>query len=157
MALKATICKVSVSISDMDRHYYQNHQLTLAQHPSETTERLMARLLVWILHASERLEFTRGLSATDEPDLWERDDTGQIQHWLELGHPDEKRLKKASSLAQRVTICSYQGRVSTQWWETHRLPISSLSNISVLHLPQSAMEALPGFYNRTMDIQIIPM
>jgi uncharacterized protein YaeQ len=96
MALKATVVKAELQVSDMDRHYYASHNLTLAQHPSETDERLMVRLLAFALNADERLEFGKGLSSDDEPDLWRRDYTGDIELWIDLGQPDESRIRKAS-------------------------------------------------------------
>ena len=100
MALKATVVKVELQVSDMDRHYYATHNLTLAQHPSETDERLMVRLLAFALFAQERLEFGRGLSNEEEPDLWLRDYTGDIEQWIDLGQPDESRIKKACGRAR---------------------------------------------------------
>ena len=89
MALKATIYKAELEIVDMDRNYYATHRLTLACHPSETAERLMIRLLAFALNADERLEFGKGISDSDEPDLWQKDLAGAIELWIELGHPDE--------------------------------------------------------------------
>src|SRR6478672_11253035 len=102
MAPKATVVKAELQVSDMDRHYYASHNLTLAQHPSETEERLMVRLLAFALYADERLEFGRGLSDEDEPALWRRDYTGEIEQWIELGQPDESRIRKASGRAAQV-------------------------------------------------------
>ena len=82
MAPKSTVHKARLQISDMDRHYYASHDLVLAQHPSETDERLMLRLLAFALFADERLEFGRGLSTDDEPDLWRKDLTGLIEQAL---------------------------------------------------------------------------
>lgn len=95
MALKATIYKATVNIADMDRHFYYDATLTLAQHPSETPQRMMLRLLAWICHADERLVFTKGLSVEDEPDIWQRNDYNGLEMWIEMGLPDEKRIKKA--------------------------------------------------------------
>ena len=95
MALKSTVVRAELQLSDMDRHYYATHPLTLAQHPSETDERLLVRLLAFALYAHERLEFGRGLSTDDEPDLWERGYTGDIVQWIDLGHPDESHVRKA--------------------------------------------------------------
>ncbi|MCK5886056.1 MAG: YaeQ family protein, partial [Alcanivorax sp.] len=72
MALTATIYKAELTVSDMDRDYYATHNLTVALHPSETESRMMLRLLAFALNAHEDLAFTRGLSSTDEPDLWQR-------------------------------------------------------------------------------------
>ena len=102
MALNSTVVKAELQVSDMDRHYYATHNLTLAQHPSETDERLMVRLLAFALYADERLEFGRGISDEDEPAMWKRDYTGEIELWIELGHPDESRIKKASGSDQVV-------------------------------------------------------
>src|SRR5690348_18273606 len=102
MALNSTIYKVELQISDMDRHYYATHALTLARHPSETEERLMVRLLAFALHADDRLEFGKGLSDEDQPALWRRAYTDEIEQWIELGQPDEARIRKACGRARRV-------------------------------------------------------
>ena len=104
MAANATIYKAELQVTDLDRHYYASHALTLAQHPSETETRLLVRLLAFALHADERLEFGRGLSDEDEPALWRRDYTGTIEQWIELGQPDEARLRKASGRAAQVVV-----------------------------------------------------
>ena len=115
MALKATIFKASLQVSDMDRNYYGEHQLTLARHPSETDERMMMRVLAFALNAHEHLAFGKGLSDTDEPDLWQKDLTGQIVHWIDVGLPDERRLIRATGKAERVTVYAY-GRGADLWW-----------------------------------------
>jgi uncharacterized protein YaeQ len=116
MALNATIYKAELQVSDMDRHYYATHALTLARHPSETEERLMVRLLAFALYADERLEFGKGLSADDEPDLWRKDYSGDIQQWIELGQPDEARIRKACGRAEQVVVINYGGRAADVWW-----------------------------------------
>ena len=110
MALKATIYKAAVQVADIDRGYYADHELTLARHPSETEPRLMLRLLAFALNAAEGLEFGRGISTDDEPDLWQRDATGRILHWIDLGLPDERRLRRAAGRADRVTLYAYGRR-----------------------------------------------
>ncbi len=94
MASNATIFKAALQIADMDRNYYQGHALTIARHPSETDERMMVRLLVFALHAHEALSFGKGLSTQDEPDLWQKDLTGAVALWIEVGQPDEKIFAK---------------------------------------------------------------
>src|SRR3970040_479237 len=118
MALKATIFKASLQVSDIDRNYYGEHSLTLARHPSETDERMMMRLLAFALNAHERLEFGKGLADTDEPDLWQKDLSGSIVHWIEVGLPEEKRLIRASGRADRVTVYAY-GRGADPWGEAN--------------------------------------
>ena len=95
MAIGSTINKVSLSIANMDSHYYATHELTVAQHPSENDFRLMVRLIAFIANANENLTFTKGLSTDDEPELWQKSLTGEIELWIELGQPDEKRIRKA--------------------------------------------------------------
>ena len=117
MASNATIFKATMQISDMDRHYYEDHALTLARHPSETDERMMVRLLAFALHAHEALLFGRGLSNEEEPTLWQKDLTGAIDLWIEVGQPDEKTIRQACGRAKQVCIYTYGGRGADQWWE----------------------------------------
>ncbi|MDC8016136.1 YaeQ family protein [Tahibacter soli] len=155
MALKATIYKAQLQISDMDRHYYATHDLTLAQHPSETDERLMARLVAFAVHADERLEFGRGLSSDDEPDLWRRERDGTIAQWIELGQPDESRLRRASGRAGEVVVFNYGGRASDLWWEKNAAGLARLANLSVLHIGADETAALAGLLSRTMRLQCL--
>ena len=119
MALKASICKAQVQIADMDRGYYADHALTLAQHPSETDERLMLRLIAFALNADPALEFGKGISDEDEPALWKKDATGEIDTWIEIGQPDARRLRKASGRARQVLVYSY-GRATEVWWRDRK-------------------------------------
>src|SRR6185436_7958792 len=120
MALKATIFKVELSVADIDRGYYADHALTIARHPSETDERMMVRILAFALRAQERLEFGRGLSSEDEPDLVERDLTGAIERWIDVGLPDEREVRKACGRARHVDVIAYGGRAVDLWWESAR-------------------------------------
>lgn len=155
MALKATIYKAELQISDMDRHYYATHALTLAQHPSETDERLMARLLAFAVYADERLEFGRGLSSDDEPDLWRRERDGTIVQWIELGQPDESRLRRASGRAGEVVVFNYGGRASDLWWEKNAAGLARLKNLSVVHIGAEETTALAGLLSRGMRLQCL--
>jgi uncharacterized protein YaeQ len=152
MALKATIHKAEMIISDMDRGYYATHALTLAQHPSETLERLMLRLVVFAMHAGEQLVFTRGLSAVDEPELWQKSDTGEIQLWIELGEPDERRLRQACGRADAVWLYTY-GRSSTVWWPSMQNKVTRLKNLAVLRIPAITLAELAKLHQRTMQLQ----
>jgi uncharacterized protein YaeQ len=152
MALKATIFKASLQVSDMDRNYYGEHSLTLARHPSETDERMMMRLLAFALNAHERLEFGKGLSDTDEPDLWQKDLTGSIVHWIEVGLPEEKRLIRASGRADRVTVYAY-GRGADQWWEANAERLARAKNLAVWRVPTAASESVVSIAQRAMQLQ----
>ena len=107
MALKATIFKVGLQVADMERGYYGDHALTVARHPSETDERMMLRVLAFALHAGPDLAFGKGLSTDDEPDLWQRDLTGAIALWIDVGQPDEKLLRRACGRAREVVVYAY--------------------------------------------------
>src|SRR4249920_1896129 len=135
MAPKATIYKAELQVSDMDRHYYATHALTLAQHPSETNERLMVRLLAFALYADERLEFGRGLSSDDEPDLWRKSLTGEIEQWIELGQPDEQRIRKACGRARQVVVVNYGGRSADIWWDKIGTGLARSNNLTVIDIP----------------------
>ncbi len=120
MALKSTIFRAELSVADIDRGYYRDHMLTIAQHPSETDERMMVRLLAFALHADDALEFGRGLSTEDEPDLWQRDLTGAIERWIDVGLPDEREVRKACGRAREVRVMAYGGRAVELWWQAAR-------------------------------------
>ncbi|PXF31171.1 hypothetical protein WH50_11035 [Pokkaliibacter plantistimulans] len=153
MALKATVFKSELNVSDMDRHHYQSYSLTLARHPSETDERMMVRLLAFALRADEQLEFCKGLSNDEEPDLWQKQLTGDIETWIEVGLPDERRLRKASSRARRVVVYCYGGRNAGLWWKGIEDKLQRFDNIEVYNLPEEATQLLAGQTARTMDWQ----
>ena len=152
MALKATIYKADLNIADMDRHYYADHALTIARHPSETDERMMVRLLAYALNAQEGMAFTRGLFEVDEPDLWVKDLTGEIKLWIELGQPDETRIRKACNRADRVIVLCYSHSCPV-WWKQIADKLSRLDNLTVLQLPSETAQALAGLAERSMALQ----
>ncbi len=103
MALKPTIYKAQIELADSDRNCFESLSLTLAKHPSETLERMVVRLLAYCLSCTRGLEFTKGISTADEPDLWVHSDSGEIQNWIEVGQPETPRLRKACGRARQVT------------------------------------------------------
>jgi len=153
MASNATIFKAMLQIADMDRNYYQDHALTLARHPSETDERMMARLLAFVRHAHEALVFGRGISAENEPDLWQKDLTGNIELWIEVGQPDEKEIRRACGRAQQVCLYTYGGRGADLWWTQNREKLERVGNLTVMNLPLDASRALAGLAQRSMQLQ----
>ncbi len=154
MALKATICKATLSVADIDRGYYGDHALTVARHPSETDERMMVRLLAFALHAGDTLAFGRGLSAEDEPDLWRSDLTGAIEQWIEVGLPDEREVRKACGRAREVYILAYGGRAVDLWWQGARDKLDRQERLAVTEVPQEASRALVQFAGRSMELQV---
>jgi len=153
MALKATIFKATLNIADMDRHYYGDHQMTVARHPSETDDRMMIRLLAFVQNADKHLAFTKGISTDDEPDLWQKSLSDEIELWIELGLPDESRLRKACNRAQRVILYTYGGRAVPLWWEKIQSKISRFNNLTIIDLPPESTEALAGLADRNMSLQ----
>ena len=155
MALNSTVVKAELQVSDMDRNYYATHNFTLAQHPSETDTRLMVRLVAFALHADERLEFGRGLSEESEPALAKRGYTGDIELWIDVGQPDETRIKKACARADQVVVVNYGGRAADIWWEKIAKSLTRLKNLTVLDIPVDAIEALPGIGERGMRLNAL--
>ncbi len=152
MALKATIYKIDLQIADMDRHYYADHTLTIARHPSETDERMMVRVLMYALHAQEGIAFTKGLFDVDEPDVWVKDMTGEIKLWIDTGQPDETRLRKACSRADKVIAVCFSSSCAV-WWKLIENKLSRLNNLTVLQLPSETSQALAALAERTMQLQ----
>ena len=155
MAAKATILKAELQVTDLDRHYYASHALTLAQHPSETDARLLVRLLAFALHADERLEFGRGLSDEDEPALWRRDYTGAIEQWIELGQPEEARLRKASSRTQQLIVVGYGGQAADAWWKRNAGALGRLKNLSVLEFEDADVDEATALLGRGMRVTVM--
>lgn len=153
MALKATIFKVTLGVCDVDRGYYRDHELTIARHPSETDERMMMRLLAFALYADDGLAFGRGLSAEDEPDLWQRDLTGAIRRWIEVGLPDERAIRRACGRAADVRVLAYGGRAAALWWQGVSARLAAQRTLGVIEIDSTASRALAAMASRTMRLQ----
>lgn len=154
MAQKATIYKVELSVSDMDRHYYETHKLTVAKHPSETDERMMVRLLAFALNAHENLEMTRGISTDDEPDIWQKNLSGELELWVTLGLPTEKIIRQSCGKSDEVIIYSYGGRTADMWWEKIKNSTTRFDNLRVVNLSQESTGELAELASRTMKLQV---
>lgn len=150
MAISSTINKVSLNIANMDRNYYQIHDLTLAQHPSENDFRFMVRLIAFIMHASENLIFTKGLCDSDEPELWQKSLTDEIDLWIDLGQPDEKRIRKACGRSKQVMIYTYNDRKAKVWWAQQHEKLERFKNCRICHINAQGIEVL---IKRTMTLQ----
>lgn len=153
MALKSTIFKVELQIADLDRNYYQNHTLTVARHPSETDERMMVRVLAFAMHADAALVFGKGLSSEDEPDLWRKDLTGAIELWIDVGLPDEKRIRRACGRSQQVVVLTYGGRVADMWWQQNQAALQRQDKLTVINLSTEDSRALAALAERGMQLQ----
>lgn len=152
MAIKPTIFKFHISLSDVNRNYYDSLHLTVAQHPSETVERMMARVLAYCINAQDQLVFSRGISAPEEPDIWAHTLDGNLSLWIDVGEPAVERIKKASHLAKVVKVYSFNTK-SSVWWELGRPRFAELS-AAVFQFEWESIKTLATLVQRTMDISV---
>ncbi len=152
MALKPTIYKFKIALSDLERNYYDVLELTIAQHPSETVERMMARVLAFCINAQDRLEFTKGLSAIEEPDIWARSLDEQITLWIDVGEPTVERVKKSTRLSSQVKVYSFNSK-SDVWWEQGRNNLERL-HASVFRFSWQGIQAMAALQQRTMNLSV---
>jgi uncharacterized protein YaeQ len=153
MALKSTIFKATVQIADMNRGYYAEHALTLARHPSETDRRMMLRLLAFCIDANEALTFCKGISTDDEPDLWQHELHGDIKKWIELGQPDEKRIRKACNQSKQVIVYTYNDRSVDIWWDQINSKLTRFENLTIAKISDTELDALEALAKRSMQLQ----
>lgn len=152
MALKPTIYKLKIALADIDRNLYDHLNLTIAQHPSETLERMMARVLAFCMNARESLSFTKGLSSTEEPDIWAHTLEDRISLWIDIGEPAFDRIKKATRLSPSVKVYSFNLK-SDSWWAKEKAKFNELK-VSVFQFHWKSMQALAGMVKRTMDLSV---
>ena len=153
MALKSTIYKATINLSDMDKHLYKELTLTIAQHPSETEERMMVRLLAYLLNAEhEELTFGKGLSTEEDPALWVKTLTDDIALWIDVGLPDKERVKKASHKSDHVKVYVYGTNNADTWWQQNKNELTSFKNVSYLRVPAESTEAMGKLTDRTMNL-----
>jgi uncharacterized protein YaeQ len=126
MAANATIHKALLNISNMDQNYYEEHNLTLAQHPSENDIRLMIRLVAFVLNANDTLMFTKGISQDDEPDLWQKSPGGDI-------------------------IYTFKESLASTWFKQIENTLFRFKNLQVIHLNIDG--DIESLYKRSMNIQ----
>lgn len=158
MALKATIHKATLQISDMDHQVYGEHALTIARHPSETDERMLIRVLAYALwrpadDLNGALELAKSLWDPDEPDLWQRDLTGEVKHWVEVGQPDDRRLMKASSRADKVSVLSFSASTPI-WWAALANKLTRAPKVAVWQIEPAQSQALAALCERSMQWQV---
>lgn len=154
MAQNATIYKVELSVSDMDRHYYETHKLTVAKHPSETDERLMVRIVAFALNAHENLQMTKGISTEDEPDIWQKSLSGQLEVWVALGLPSEKVMRQSCSKADKVMVYPYGGKTAEIWWTKIKNSTTRFDNLQVMNFSEQDTAELAKLASRSMKLQI---
>lgn len=154
MAQNATIYKVDLSVADMDRHYYETHKLTVAKHPSETDDRMMLRILAFALNAHEQLEMTKGISTEDEPDIWQKSLSGELDLWVNLGQPSEKVIRQSCSKSKAVIVYSYGGKSAEIWWDKIKSGTQRFANLQVVSFSEADTKALAEQARRSMKMQV---
>ena len=150
MAISATINKISLNIADMDRHYYQTHEITAAQHPSETDYRFMMRIIAFAFNASDTLAFTKGLSSEDEPDIWQKSLIDDIELWIDFGQLDDKRIRKACGRSDQVIIYTYNSGKAEIWFDQIKTKLERYKDLQVIHIIAEGVETL---VQRNMQLQ----
>ena len=158
MAIKSTIYKAQIQLSYIDHNVYRDHAVTIARHPSETDERMLVRLLAFVLNApaeadGEPLEFAKDMWEPDEPALWRKGRTGRILHWIEVGQPDERRLLRVSARVDRVSVYGL-GSGPAQWWRELEPRLTRMRNLEVWQIPSDQSQALVALAQRTMQLQV---
>jgi len=152
LAIKPTIYKLKVAIADTDRAYYETLNLTIAKHPSETVERMMARVLAFCINAEEYLVFTKGLSAVEEPDIWARTLDDRISLWIDVGEPTVDRIKKATRISSAVKVYSFNSKSDT-WWTQSQAKFNELP-VAVFQFQWKNIQALAALVKRTMALSV---
>jgi uncharacterized protein YaeQ len=153
MALPSTIYRANIQLSDIDRGVYETLQTTVARHPSETEERLVARLLAYSLFYEEQLQFTKGVSAGDDPDLWVKGPDGRVLIWIEVGLPDAERVIKASRHAERVVLIA-SGKTLQTWEQLHLPKLEGVTNLVVVSFDQVFINCLVSQLDRSINWSI---
>lgn len=155
MALPSTIHRFQIQLSDTSRNVYEDLDLRVARHPSETVPFLLTRILAYCLTFEPGIAFASGLSEPDEPALWVKDLTGQIRAWIEVGLPAPERLHKASKSIGRVVV--FPHKQQQQWLkQCEEAHIHRATDIRVVLLEPGFLKELEPKLDRnvSMDVSI---
>lgn len=154
MALKASIFKAKLNVADLNNDRYQDFSLTLARHPSETDERMMVRLLAFALNADDLLSFGKGLSTDDEPDLWRKSLTDEIELWVDVGQPSLDRIRKACQRSLQVNLYVYgHDKNIGPWWQKLESELQRFKKLQVWQLPFDITQSMAAMAKVNMDLQ----
>lgn len=153
MALPSTIYKTTINLSDIDRGIYETLTATVAQHPSETEERLVSRLLAYALFYEDGLSFTKGLCAADEPEIWLKSGDDRVLLWVEVGLPDSERIIKASRHSEQVRLLAC-GRALPNWQQQHLPKLAKLTNLEIVSIDQHFLAAVAQRLERFVSWEI---
>ncbi|TEW47870.1 YaeQ family protein [Psychromonas algicola] len=152
MALKPTIFKMNINVSDLDNDVYETIVLTVAQHPSETTERMVTRILAYVLNNQEFLSFTTGLSEADDPDIWAKNYSDEFLLWVDVGEPAFDRIKKAARQAKVAKVYTFNTK-SGVWWKQSQKDFATIK-AEVYQFEFEQIQQFAALVERTMDFSI---
>lgn len=155
MALGSSIFKATVNLANLDEQIYEDISLTIALHPSETEERMMIRICAFLFSFEERLEFSDGLNNPDSPDAWKKNLMGDVEHWIEIGQPDDKKIRKACGRSERVSVFSFNSFKTEAWFEKIKTKIKKNKNLEVFHLGVENQHDFENLVARTMNLNCV--
>jgi uncharacterized protein YaeQ len=155
MAQGSTIYKIDINLSNFNTHYYEDFNLTIAKHPSESESRMMYRLLAFLYCAHPDLKFTKGLSNTEEPELWQKDYSGDIILWIEMGLPELKRIRQASGKSQSVKVFTYHQGKAHEWYKKNKSDFEKNNKLTVHHFNISKNCPIDKFVTKSMRLSCI--
>ena len=153
MALKPTIYRIRLELADSDHNCFESLKLTLAMHPSESLERMTARLLAFCFNYEPALSFTKGLSTQEEPDVWAMTNSGEIDHWIEVGQPDAGRLRKACGKSRRVSVYAFGASTKT-WWGLQGKAIDALARVQTWQMDWAEVQQAAALIDRTAQLGV---
>ena len=155
MALPATVYRLAIQLSDVDRGVYETLDLRMARHPSETMRYLLTRAIAYALSYEDGIAFSKGgLSDPDEPAVSVRDPTGALVAWIDVGMPSAERLHKASKAAERVALFT-SGDVEVVRRDVASRPVHRAERIAVWRLEPRFLEALEAVVERSTTIELV--
>lgn len=153
MALTSTMFTFDVTLSDVDRGVYESIALRMAQHPSESEDYFVTRLLAYCLEYEEGIVFSRGIADADEPPLAVRDLTGALTKWIEIGAPDAARLHKASKASPKLAFYTAKSpEMLKRQYAGHKIHKSEL--IVARGVGRETLEWVTDHLDRRLDITI---
>ncbi len=153
MALGATMYRLKIDLSDVDRAVYESLDLRVARHPSETMRYLLARTLAYCLCHEEGIAFSKGLSTNDEPAVWIHDLQGNLKAWIEVGNPNAERLHKANKASPRTVIFTHAPELLLR--ETQGKTIFKRERIEVFSVEPSFLDALDDATDRNTRWEMV--
>jgi uncharacterized protein YaeQ len=155
MAIGATMYRLQVALSDVDRGVYEALELRLARHPSESARYLLLRTLAYCLSYEEGIAFSKGgLSSSEEPAVAVRDGTSALTHWIEIGSPSAERLHRASKSAPRVTLFSAT-ELKLLRREAATREIHRSERIAVYRPAPAFLEAFEAVLERNLEFELV--